>query len=148
MTAVFWKIKLITKSGCVGLSFSQKTGTVPALCQASKVIYAWVVEMWGIGETVFEGSSDSWADRECSSPRHALCDILKFVVFAVQFLCWVMTCENLCSLEHGHLESTALAIAEMSRTVSSRFVYVGLEAELQFSVSCRSVSRWIQEGGT
>lgn len=64
----------------------------------------------------------------------------RFVVFAVQFLHWVMICENLCSLEHGHLESTALAVAEMSRTVSSRFAFVGLEAELQFSFSYRSVS--------
>lgn len=37
----------------------------------------WGVEIWGIGEAVFEGSPGSWADLENNGPRCALCHMLK-----------------------------------------------------------------------
>jgi len=61
-----------------------------------------------------------------AAARDVFCVIYsRVVVSAGQFFCGVMICEKLCSLDHGHLESTALAIAEINGTASSRFAYIG-----------------------
>lgn len=81
MAVVFSKIRVITKPGCVGL-FSQKTGTVPALCLASQL---WVPE-WAVGLERLAGWYLRAATWECSvwcTPG---------LMCLQSGLCWVMAC--------------------------------------------------------
>lgn len=71
MAVVFWKIRVITKPSCVGL-FSQKSGTIPALCQALK------------------SSMPEWAVTWRHWQAGVWCSPVWCVCRAV--LCWVMAC--------------------------------------------------------
>lgn len=132
MAVVFWKIWVITKPGSVGL-FSQKTGTVPALCQASKLS----MPEWAVDLEALAGWCVRAAAWECSvrCPAGLMC-LQSSSVWGYGL--WEP------SLAHRiHYSCACWAEQDVFFWICKQ----RLEAELQISFSCRCISTWIQTGG-
>lgn len=128
MAVVFWKIRVITKPGSVSL-FSQKAGTVPALCQASKLsMPEWAVAL----ETLVGGV---WGQQ----PKNALRSALRFDVSAEQF------CVGLWPVGAQSGSLNPLLLCLLSWTVWILLdLQTGAWGRTSGSFAYRSTSTWIQ----
>lgn len=137
MAVVFWKIRVITKLGCVSLWIQPENRNCSCPLPGLKGVRAWV-SCWpeGIGGLVLEGSS---LRVLCGAPQ-------------VWCVCRAVLCRSVVPLwavgaQSGSLEFTALVLAELSRMDSSRFASRGLRQNFRSPFPVDLSAHEFRQGG-
>lgn len=86
--------------------------SLPAAWPPKLPMPEWADEIWGIGELMFEDGSDSGAEGDCGSLRHALCDTLEVCSVCTAVLMLGFGLWKPVQSRSWPPEITALAVAE------------------------------------